>query len=995
MKQQHAVPRKQLLVTALLLAMTSPVMAQDANADQDAKPAKSATGDAKDLDTVVVVGIRGALQSAMNLKRDSQGVVDGIAAEDIGKFPDTNLAESLQRISGVSIDRSIGEGSKVTVRGVGPDFNLVLLNGRQMPASSIEATNASNSRAFDFANLASEAIAGVEVYKTSRAETPTGGIGATINIKTARPLESGPLANIGLKAVHDTSAGNLPDLMKGSSWTGEVSGIYSGVFADGRLGLALSGSYQDRDLGYNEGGVAGGWYACPRWCDPLSQAGPAANATNAPGTGDVYSLPQNMMYALNSVQRQRTNAQATLQFKATDRITATLDYTYSENRIQHRRHELSTWFNQLATATSWTDGPVAAPLTYTEAASGADLAMAGALFATRNENKSLGFNVEWAASDALSLELDYHASTAESGADSPYGSNNVIGTAAFVRGTTSVDFNGDLPILNVQLPSGMTQVPAGGMMVTGSSFRNSYMKSEVDQGQVRGQFTFQNYSKLNFGVANTKVENRTAYNFTQRDDWGGFGGGAADYNDALWVADDMNRYFGEFGGSNSMFGQFFLFDFDAVRDAAIAARGGASGAYLPPANFTTDRRTTEKSRSAYLQWSNSWGDTRPLNAAFGVRYEKTDVTARALVPIATGLLWTGSNEFSVQYGAPDFTELKGNYQYWLPSIDLGWELTDQMVVRASYGHSIGRPQWNHIQGGQTIDSFAAYEGGTGNQGDPGLKPLEARNFDLSFEWYYDQASYVSVGWFRKNIDNYIGTSSVELSHPDLHTPVGGAYFNAAVANGCTVGGADFRNCVRQYIFTNHANTPGVTVTGMDSAGNLTGTIAGQPGDPSAVFRITVPVNQDSNMLRGWELNAQHMFGDSGFGMSANYTIVDSNLTYDDYNLNEQFPLVGLSDSANLVGFYDKGAWQVRAAYNWRDKFLTSTWDSWRPNPIYVEDYGQVDVNISYKVNDRLTLQAEAINLTDATMRSHGRHERQTFLATQTGPRYMFGLRYKF
>src|SRR3546814_485423 len=114
----------------------------------------------------------------MNLKRDSQGIVDGIVAEDIGKFPDTNLAESLQRISGVSIDRSMGEGSKVTVRGVGPDFNLVLLNGRQMPASSIEATNASNSRAFDFANLASESISEVEVYKTSRAATPTGGIGA-------------------------------------------------------------------------------------------------------------------------------------------------------------------------------------------------------------------------------------------------------------------------------------------------------------------------------------------------------------------------------------------------------------------------------------------------------------------------------------------------------------------------------------------------------------------------------------------------------------------------------------------------------------------------------------------------------------------------------------------------------------------------------------------------------------------------------------------------
>ena len=164
------------------------------------------------LEEVVVTGIRGSLTSSMNLKRDAQGVIDGIVAEDIGKFPDTNLAESLQRISGVSIDRSsIGEGQRVTVRGVGPDFNLVLLNGRQMPASRLEDTTASNSRAFDFANLASEAIAGIEVYKTSRASTPTGGIGATINIKTARPLDNPGLhTSFGVKGVIDDSGQNLP-----------------------------------------------------------------------------------------------------------------------------------------------------------------------------------------------------------------------------------------------------------------------------------------------------------------------------------------------------------------------------------------------------------------------------------------------------------------------------------------------------------------------------------------------------------------------------------------------------------------------------------------------------------------------------------------------------------------------------------------------------------------------------------------------------------------
>ena len=265
MKQLEATPRRKLLATALLLALSQTVAAQSATQDEAANPdapAQSARdSDANELDVIEVRGIRGSLTSAMNVKRNGQGVVDGISSEEIGKFPDTNLAESLQRISGVSIDRSaLGEGSRVTVRGVGPDFNLVLLNGRQMPASSLLDTDASSSRAFDFANLASEAISGIEVYKSSRASTPTGGIGATINVKTARPLNNPGLhANVGIKTVYDESNGNLPNALQGDDLTPEISGIFSNTFADGKFGVALTASYQERDLGYNQVSVGNGW----------------------------------------------------------------------------------------------------------------------------------------------------------------------------------------------------------------------------------------------------------------------------------------------------------------------------------------------------------------------------------------------------------------------------------------------------------------------------------------------------------------------------------------------------------------------------------------------------------------------------------------------------------------------------------------------------------------------------------------------------------------
>src|SRR4051812_13401315 len=181
------------------------------------------------LEEVVVTGLRGSLKASMETKRDAIGVVDAINAEDIGKFPDTNLSEALQRITGVSIDRRNGEGATVTARGFGPQFNLVTLNGRQMPAADAFANGTptgggvfGNSRSFNFANLSAEAISAVEVYKTGRADIATGGIGASINIRTARPLDNdGLVLNLGAKALDDTTN------RVGQDITPELSGIFS------------------------------------------------------------------------------------------------------------------------------------------------------------------------------------------------------------------------------------------------------------------------------------------------------------------------------------------------------------------------------------------------------------------------------------------------------------------------------------------------------------------------------------------------------------------------------------------------------------------------------------------------------------------------------------------------------------------------------------------------------------------------------------------------
>ncbi|HMI21235.1 MAG TPA: TonB-dependent receptor plug domain-containing protein, partial [Sphingomonas sp.] len=220
---------------ATVLAAPGVAFAQAAGAPATAaQPTAAAAVDTSD--EVVVTGIRASLERSIAIKRDSTGVVDAISSEDIGKFPDTNLAESLQRITGVSINRVNGEGATVTVRGFGPQYNLVTLNGRQLAAANITVVGGDQNgdgaggfdRSFDFSNLAAEGVKTLEVYKTGRAAIPTGGIGATINVVSRKPLDSregGLSGSIGAKADYDTSADDCVHC--GSKITPEVSGVLS------------------------------------------------------------------------------------------------------------------------------------------------------------------------------------------------------------------------------------------------------------------------------------------------------------------------------------------------------------------------------------------------------------------------------------------------------------------------------------------------------------------------------------------------------------------------------------------------------------------------------------------------------------------------------------------------------------------------------------------------------------------------------------------------
>ncbi|MFM5916534.1 MAG: TonB-dependent receptor [Novosphingobium sp.] len=991
-----------LLVSASIVAIGlsgHPVMAQEAPAADSADAPQE----------IVVSGIRRSLRDAMDVKRDSQGVVDAISAEDIGKFPDTNLAEALQRITGVSIDRNSGEGSKVTVRGFGPDFNLVLLNGRQMPASGLgSCCEAPASRSFDFANLAAEGIAGVEVYKSGRASLPTGGIGSVINIKTPRPLDRpGFKGSLAVKGVYDHT-------FEGTHITPEVSGILSHTFADDTWGILITGTYQKRraslaqfNAGWREGylGNENNWGSLP--VDANDWRGNFAQVTNHPKATDVYQVTQNAGYDFTDIERERINGQAVLQIRATDSLQAVLDYTYSQNTIDARTNSIGVWFNHNNTTSSWTNGPAAGPNFYSEAfnqSEGKDLAITGAVAKNRSINKSIGINLRYDGDSPLHVEFDAHHSTAESKPTSPYGSNIAIGSAIYGVKNQTVDFTHAMPVISVNMYPG-SEINAANIRPAGNAFRNAYMKDTIDEVSLKGHWDFDAsfIDSLDFGATYTENKVRSAYGFIQSDSWGGIDANPdpniferLDVPDSLYVATALPPHLAGMEGSNAtgIIPTYFQIDttglITLLEQKAKICSAPWTGSAAPGtclANFQADRHISEKTISPYIQSNHKFDlGTMQVNLRMGLRYENTDVNSSAQSAVPTGTVWTAANEISprsVNYSGTTLS--KSHYSNWLPAIDLDLNPMNDVKLRASYSHTLTRADYASLQAGfQVNQPYRPGGGSTASTGNPALIPYKSKNIDLSAEWYYGRDSYISVGFFHKKVSNFIADTTVQQPLFNLTNPSTGAAANAARA---ALGGSPTFADILAYLA---ANNPSVVLFNNGSPQG----IIGQPGDPALIFTTSTKSNssQVAN-LHGFEFAIQHSFWNTGFGTQLNYTIVRSDTKYDPtlrYTAT-QFAVPGVSDSANAVLYYDKNGVQARVAYNWRDGFLSG----YGLDPYYINAYGQFDVSASWEFRKGATVFVEGINITNADRKGHMRNDQTVFFAAPGYARYAAGLRYTF
>jgi TonB-dependent receptor len=1050
--------RNNRLAVAIAAALASVAPLQAVHAQQAAaqQPAATTAGQT-DLEEVVVTGMRASLESSMDMKRDAIGVVDAINAEDIGKFPDSNLSESLQRITGISIDRRNGEGALVTARGFGAQYNMVTLNGRTMPAADAFAGGnsgdggvAGQSRAFNFANLASESISAIEVYKTGRADQATGGIGATLNVRTARPFDSDqPVMNVGVKAVADTTNRTGDDI------TPEVSGIFSFANDDKTWGVGLSASYQKRDSGSSSSTIND--WNIRNWT-PGNQTTKFSNdavIVNAPADGALYAIPNDIRYHFSDRERERTNAQLTVQFAPTDTLTLTADYTYAETDLTEDRGDQTLWMN--ANRYSYvefdTGHAVATPMVLTEDEGTAkDFGFEQQHREQRNELKSIGFNAEWHVTDNFSLALDVHDSKAESLPDDPLtgGGETLFSFAARVPSTCAAEpnqnlctnrfvqtfrFNDGLALAQRTLyrdPS--TGIPASGgdpnyaftLADLGSQYlRINYQEqtSDITQARIDGNLKFENDSRLQFGVETRAMESRQRASNAQMTlgDWGVARPGELPAN--LLTPFSLVGQFNDFNtagvprsgwkGNANALAQWAVQNYGTWRDASNT--NGVLG-YNPA--FDQNHTVSEDTVAAYVQYGMHFDlFNRRSNLLMGVRYEQTDVEAvsRQIVPL--GLIWQDNNDFSELQGSTmSAVKEKNDYNYFLPNLDFDIEVVDNVKARFSYSKTIARAQYNQLRaavdvGGSQGSSLNGFNP-TATAANPKLQPLESDNIDLSLEWYFDDASYLSAGFFHKKVANFIGQEVSTEGLFGITDQTSGPRAQAAIAELQARGyGTDDTNL---FVMMAMMENPG-TFTDADGhqwtggAANFNGSEAQHlafatkydllptSADPQYQFDVTRPVNNKDANIYGWELGGQHFFGQTGFGIQANYTIVKGDVSFNNagaQNLN-QFALLGLSDSANLILMYENYGFQVRLAYNWRDEFLQNTNRGNDHNPEYVEAYYQIDLSVGYEVNEHLTLSLEGLNLTEQDIRWHGRSVNQPWYVEDQGARYALGARYKF
>lgn len=896
--------------------------------------------DASQVDEVVVTGFRASLQSAVSAKRRESGIVDVIKAEDIADFPDLNLAESLQRIPGVAITRANGEGRNISVRGLGAEYTRVRVNGMEAIATTggtVNSGGTNRSRGFDFNMFASELFNSLTVRKSASADVEEGSLGATVDLQTARPFDyREPTLVMGIQGSYNDLARDVQP---------RFTLLASRQWMDGKFGALFSGAYEKRHIleeganitRWSAGGANGGFNTASTIAGYT-----IADINNTSATTGLFHprLPSYVQYDHNT---ERLGLTGSFQFRPDDKSTISLDVLYSD--VKSTRDEVQLQAIGLSRSGSGKpqtiirSGVVDGRNIVAAVMDAVDVRTQSAHdeLETKFQQYTLTGNRDW---------TDRFRTGFIGGYSKSFFDNPVSTIVTFDRANTngfSYDFTSRMP--KIDFGFDLTN-PANWSMTNLTSevrIRPNSVENTFSTAKVFGEYDMTDNVTLKGGVDYRKF---------------GF------HSEGLYRTTETNVQTltpTELAAVSRVFSGF-------GRNADLPA--GVATSWLAP--------DLAKFIATYNIYSNTGiyalsGTTNPSARGQYINVEEADAGAYVQADFhftALGLPWRGdagvryvttdqwSQGYETTAAGTGLVEAERTYDMWLPSMNLAVDLTDTVVARFSAARTVARPSISSLTpGGDVGIQGSNYTYSTGN---PNIAPTQSDNIDLSLEYYPDRDSLFAIGIFYKKINTFVQTLAQDVPFNQLNLP-------SSLLVGRGPNGTDL--------------------------------------SPNTIFRTTQPINTEGGDLKGFEINAQKRLSFlpgwmENFGVQANYTFVDSSITYitqlTPTRLTIDETLIGLSKhAANFTLYYETDKFSVRGSAAYRAGYLTGVPAADGNSVAGTNETLNFDAQASYQITPQLKASVEGINLTDEFNDQYVDASNRLNVYSHTGRQFFVGLRYSF
>ncbi|NIJ21067.1 TonB-dependent receptor [Sphingomonas naasensis] len=879
--------RATLPFTMLALGLAPAAHAQTSGAAADETAPNPAEMQSEGDEDVVITGSYArSLAAATQTKREAAFGVDSINSTDIGKFPTQNVAEALQLVTGVAITRPRGEGLYVSVRGLGPQFQNTLLNGRSVAINDLIENGGANGRQFRFEMLPAEFVSQIDVVKTPTADMTEGALGGNIDVKTFHPLDVGNKTTLNLRGTYTS----MTEKVKPNATL-----LHSATTGDGSFGILAGAQYWAKSVRNDR------WYNTGWTLDRF---------TSVLGTG--YYTPTRTRPTIETEERKRVSGIISAQWRPSPELETTLDVLGTRLDVAYDEFGLDIYPDDTSVAGH---RPVLVPGSYTldgntvVAATINDVRfMASREYSlNRHDLVSVGLKQVWKP-EGWNVSANFNWSYAHSFHPS-YAEGTVRSRMMFFAPLT-YDASGGYKVI----PTFTTPVdPTAAANYVIYPF-NIAPKNSKDWDW---------YARLDVGHDMdgflSKIAAGGEYHWRKRDYWRrDFTVNPGQQPVTSFVPNGIEQlpyddFLSDVPGNapRSWLVPITSVFYDKMFTDAVA------NAPLAPGDLRASYVVSEKTASAYVRADYAF----PLGGIdvtgnIGVRYVHTD-------QVASGTLTIGT--------APTPASFPKTFNNWLPSFNLRAELSPTLVARLAASRVLTRP--NVTQSAPQIS--VSTDAPTGSGGNPELVPFLASQFDGSLEWYFNRKGSLTAALFYKAMDNYITAQNINVEIPGRGT----------------------------ILLSTQVNGGDAKVYGAEAAYNQVFTFLPKPLD--------------------------------GLGFQASYTHTSVRASYTAGARTIKDQLIGLSkNSFNLVGFYDYGPVSARLSYTWRDKYLSGT-GSTTQTPSYIDAFGSLDGNLSFRLTDKTMLSVEAINIAGARQYSYSDDPLRFNEIHYWGRTVLFGIRTEF